>query len=66
LPTHLPNIQKGCNYNSPLQFKIYVFTGETGKLKRSFYDRRDVGYSSYTTNWVGTLHLFAKLIELEA
>ena len=60
------HVQKGDENNSPLPFKVDVFTGEIGRLKSNTGDRSDVGLSSYTTNWVGTLQLFEKLIALDA
>ena len=57
------HVKKGDNDNSPLPFKVYAETGEVGKL----YDReRDKvqGYSSYTTNWTGTMRLFTELIKM--
>ena len=56
--------QKGDDNNSPLPFKVNVFTGEVGKLKSNIGNHTDVGFSSYTTNWAGTLYLFEKLIDL--
>lgn len=58
--------QKGDNDRSPLPFKVNVYTGEIGKLKSNSGDHTDTGFSSYTTNWTGTLHLFEKLTDLEA
>jgi len=57
---------KGDNDNSPLPFKVNAHNGEIGKLKSNSGDRTDAGLSSYTTNWIGTLQLFEKLIELNA
>lgn len=57
--------QKGDNDHSPLPFKVNVFSGETGKLKSNVEHGEDVGLSSYTTNWVGTLQLFEKLVALD-
>ncbi len=51
---------------SPLPFKVNALTGEIGTLKSNIGDHSSVGLSSYTSNWVGTLHLFEKLIELGA
>lgn len=56
--------QKGDDDFSPLPFKVNAFTGEIGKLKSNMGDHSDVGLSSYTTNWVGTLQLWEKLIAL--
>ena len=55
------NTEEGDLDNSPLPFKVNVFTGETGILKNNRGDGSVVGKSSYTTNWVGTLELFAEL-----
>jgi hypothetical protein len=57
---------KGDNDFSPLPFKVNVFTGEIGTLKSNSGDHSDVGLSSYTSNWVGSLQLFEKLITLGA
>ncbi|MGP8323833.1 MAG: hypothetical protein ACT6FG_07545 [Methanosarcinaceae archaeon] len=57
------NVKKGDNDNSPLPFKVHAETGEIGKL----YDwraKKDQGYSSYTTNWTGTMRLFTELIKM--
>ena len=56
---------EGDQDNSPMPFKVNVYTGETGKLKSNRGDGATVGHSSYTTNWVGTLELFADLIKME-
>jgi hypothetical protein len=56
---------EGDQDNSPMPFKVNVSTGETGKLKSNRGDGATVGHSSYTTNWVGTLELFADLIKME-
>ena len=58
--------KKGDENHSPLPFKVNALTGEVGKLKSNRGDHTDVGESSYTTNWVGTLQLFEQLIELDA
>jgi len=54
----------GDNDFSPLPFKVNALTGEVGVLKRNYGDHDVTGLSSYTTNWVGTLQLFEKLIDL--
>jgi hypothetical protein len=56
----------GDNERSPLPFKVNVMTGEIGTLKNNSGDHTDAGESCYTTNWVGTLQLFDKLIGLHA
>ena len=56
----------GDNDHSPLPFKVNAITGEIGKLQSNRGDHTNVGESAYTTNWVGTLHLFEKLIQLNA
>ena len=56
----------GDDSHSPMPFKVNALTGEVGKLKSNRGDHTDVGESSYTTNWVGTLQLFEKLIALDA
>ncbi len=58
--------RNGDNDNSPLPFKVNVYTGEIGKLKSNIGDHSDVGLSSYTTNWVGALQLLEKLETLNA
>jgi hypothetical protein len=69
-------VQPGDNDNSPWPFKVNADTGETGILseKVSWYEgmSEDVKKenatnkkSAYTTNWTGTLELFAGLISLE-
>ncbi len=50
--------------NSPLPFKVHAFTGEVGALHSNTGDGSITGRSSYTTNWVGTLQLFERLISL--
>jgi len=54
----------GDNDFSPLPFKVNALTGEVGVLKRNYGDHDVTGLSSYTTNWVGALKLFEKLIDL--
>ena len=54
----------GDDDHSPMPFKVNVMTGETGALKSNTGDHSTVGESGYTTNWVGALQLFEKLIEL--
>ena len=56
----------GDHDNSPLPFKVNVFTGEVGILKSNSGDGSNTGRSSYTTNWVGTLQLWQGLIRLKA
>jgi hypothetical protein len=56
---------EGDQDNSPMPFKVNVYTGEIGKLKSNRGDGATVGESSYTTNWAGTLELFADLIEMK-
>jgi hypothetical protein len=58
------HIIDGDEDNSPLPFKINVFTGEVGALVSNRGDRAIVGKSYYTTNWVGTLELFKELIKM--
>jgi len=43
---------------------VNALTGEVGVLKRNYGDHDVTGLSSYTTNWVGALKLFEKLIDL--
>jgi hypothetical protein len=49
--------KKGDNDSSPLPFKVNAVTGEVGRL----ISRKGDTLSSYTTNWSGTLRLFAAL-----
>lgn len=56
--------QAGDDSFSPLPFKVNAYTGEIGKLKSNSGDHSDAGLSAYTSNWVGTLQLWEKLIEL--
>lgn len=69
-------VQPGDNDNSPWPFKLNAETGETGLLieQGSWYEgmSKDLKKtnpnnkkSSYTTNWTGTLELFAGLIALK-
>ena len=55
---------EGDEENSPMPFKVNAFTGEVGALKSNLGDGSDVGKSTYTTNWAGTLELFSELIEM--
>ena len=55
---------EGDEENSPMPFKVNAFTGEVGALKSNLGDGSDVGKSTYTTNWTGTLELFSELIEM--
>lgn len=59
-------VKEGDNDNSPLPFKVNVFTGETGKLNYSPGSGPDDVYATYTTNWSGTMELFLNLIALKA
>ena len=58
--------KEGDNDHSPLPFKVNAITGEICKLQSNLGNHTDVGESAYTTNWIGTLHLFEKLIQLNA
>ncbi len=55
---------QGNENNSPLPFKVNAYTGHTAHLKSNTGDQTITGYSSYTTNWSGTLELFEELINL--
>jgi hypothetical protein len=55
---------EGDEENSPMPFKVNAFTGEVGALKSNLGDGSDVGKSTYTTNWTGTLELFSELIKM--
>ena len=57
------NVKKGDNDNSPLPFKVHTRTGEFGKLY-NWRAKKDEGYSTYTTNWAGTMRLFTELIKM--
>jgi hypothetical protein len=58
------HIKTGDRDSSPLPFKVNAYTGEIGKLKSNTGDKTDAGFSSYTTNWSGTMELFLELMEL--
>jgi hypothetical protein len=58
--------EKGDNDHSPLPFKVDAFTGAVGILKNYTKEGVKISKSFYTTNWVGTLNLFEKLIALNA
>jgi len=57
--------KEGDDDNSPFPFKVNVFSGEVGILKSNTGDGSIPGYSTYTTNWIGTLELFTELIGLQ-
>ncbi len=50
--------------HSPLPFKVNAITGEPGRLKNNNGDRTVTGYSTYTTDWPGTMQLFTELIKM--
>ena len=54
----------GDENNSPMPFKVNAVTGETGMLLNNNRSEENVGLSSYTTNWSGTLELFLELKQL--
>jgi hypothetical protein len=54
----------GDENNSPMPFKVNAVTGEVGKLLNNNRSEENVGLSSYTTNWSGTLELFLELEQL--
>ncbi len=58
-------LKDGDENNSPLPFKVNAMSGEIGKLKDNAGTGKDESFSSYTTNWSGTLLLFKALIELK-
>jgi len=60
------HVRDGDENNSPLPFKVNAITGETGQLKDNNRSDQNVGTSSYTSNWCGTLELFLELQELNA
>jgi len=60
------HVKDGDENNSPLPFKVNAVTGEIGQLKNNNRNDQDVGTSSYTSNWSGTLELFMELQELNA
>jgi len=58
------NVSKGDHEHSPLPFKVHAETGETGKLLN--WERDEVqGYSTYTSNWTGTMRLFTELMAMD-
>ena len=58
------NVRPGDAEQSPLPFKVNVRTGEPGRLKSDNRDGRDMGASTYTTNWAPTLELWLELVRL--
>lgn len=58
------HVKAGNENESPLPFKVNAFTGEVGRLKSNRGSSADEGFSSYTSNWVGTLQLWMKLRQL--
>lgn len=58
------HVKPGNENESPLPFKVNALTGEVGRLKSNRGSGADEGFSSYTSNWVGTLQLWMKLREL--
>jgi hypothetical protein len=60
------HVIKGDENNSPLPFKVNAATGEIGRLLNDSGSGKDYQLGSYTTNWSGTMELFASLIELKA
>lgn len=58
------HVQPGDAEHSPLPFKVHAFTGEVGTLRSNTGDGSVTGRSTYTTNWVGALQLFERLIRL--
>ncbi|MEO5592382.1 MAG: hypothetical protein ABIR15_02480 [Chitinophagaceae bacterium] len=58
------HIKEGDADHSPMPFKVNATTGEVGKLKSNSGDKSEVGLSSYTSNWSGTVELFLQLISL--
>jgi hypothetical protein len=60
------HVEKGDIDHSPWPFKVNAFSGEVGILKNYREDGIEITESSYTTNWVGALNLFEKLIGLNA
>jgi len=57
--------KQGNENESPLPFKVDAFTGKTAYLKSNSGDHSNVEFSSYTTNWSGTLELWLDLIKLK-
>lgn len=53
----------GDNNHSPMPFKVNASTGEIGILKN--YEEQILGYTTYTSNWTGTLQLFTELIKMK-
>ncbi len=59
-------IQAGNENASPLPFKVNAKTNALGMLfERQGAGKTDTVFSSYTTNWVGTLELWNELIRLD-
>ena len=60
--------QPGDNDHSPMPFKVHAQTGKLGQLAKAKDAKADqpAVFSSYTTNWVGTIELFAALEQLRA
>src|SRR5690606_38243688 len=58
------HVKPGNENESPLPFKVNALTGEVGRLKSNRGTGADEGFSSYTSNWVGTLQLWMKLRQL--
>jgi hypothetical protein len=58
------HVKPGNENESPLPFKVNALTGEVGRLKNNRGTGADEGFSSYTSNWVGTLQLWMKLRQL--
>lgn len=58
------HVKPGNENESPLPFKVNALTGEVGRLKSNRGSGADEGFSSYTSNWVGTLQLWMKLHQL--
>ncbi|MGB9746470.1 MAG: hypothetical protein ACPLXM_06035 [Bacteroidales bacterium] len=54
----------GDENNSPLPFKVNVFTGETGRLINDNRANGKAEFCTYTSNWTGTMELFLELCEL--
>lgn len=55
----------GDNDNSPMPFKVNAVTGEVGKLINRHDNKPIEVRSSYTSNWAGTLRMFAELQRLK-
>ena len=59
------NVKKGNYDDSPLPFKVNVYTGKTAYLKLHDRDGKSTDTACYTTNLTPTLQMFEELIQLK-